>query len=299
MIVNFNDIYEDIHKASKQELDTLKSKNTKDTLMLMLILGIVVLTAFLINPIVGGIGILVSFIVFLTFYHRNNITYRTLYKIRVIDKLITGYSKSFSYTPVSDMSVYEYKEAEFHEFFDRYITEDEIEGTLSDNSKVKMAQVATFKEEIERKEDGTIERREVETFRGLYGFVRLNYPISNIIKVTTNSFLRKYDAKRIEVESTEFEKLFDIQANNKINAMQIFTPELLEKFVSLNFNKRNAFEVKVHNMTIYFRYRCGEIFEPPALSSGVDYDLLYKYFSIINYPIEIVENIIENAKLIR
>ena len=76
MIVNFNDIYEDIHKASKQELDTLKSKNTKDTLMLMLILGIVVLTAFLINPIVGGIGILVSFIVFLTFYHRNNITYR-------------------------------------------------------------------------------------------------------------------------------------------------------------------------------------------------------------------------------
>lgn len=194
------------------------------------------------------------------------------------------------------MSAHDYRRAEFDNLFDKFRTEDEITGSLADGSKIKMAQIATFEEREVRDSEGHIHKEETETFRGLYGIVVLTNPILNNINISSNSFLRKYDTARIEVDSAEFEKRYDLYALDKLNAMEIFTSELIEMFI--NLKKNYAFELKVFGNCIYFRYRCGEMFEPPALKSGVTFDLLFKYFSIIDFPVGIIEKIIDNNKSI-
>lgn len=298
MKVNFNNIYEKIYKASKEELSNIKKKNTKDILMLLMIIGILLLILFFVNKVLMAMALFSSFIVFIIFVSKKENKFREIYKFEVIRTLVEEYSKDLKFSPLSSLTRREYANSRFDINFDRFRTEDEINGKLSQGDTIKMAQVTTYKEEYVDDGNGGTEKREVMTFNGLYGYVILNTPIFNNITITTNYNAKRYDKNRIEVESSEFEKLYDLYAIDKVHAMEIFTSELIEKFVKLNENKKYIFNMKIENSTIYFRYRCGEIFEPPRLSEGVDFKLLYKYFSTINFPIEIIEEIIEKSKAV-
>lgn len=293
---NFNDIYEKIHKESKEELDKLKSKNTKDTIMLLLIISILVFTLNFIDKLIMLITLFFGMIVFITFVAKHSHNFRALYKSKVIQILVNGYSEKLHYYPLSTMTKAEYAASGFDYDFYKMTAEDQINGFLEDGSSIKMSEVTTIKREEYRNEDGTVETREYETFRGLYGYIRLKNPIFNLIRLKSNSILERYTESRIELESAEFEKKYDLHATNKLEAMQIFTSDLIEKIIKLNYNERCGFELKIEGEMIYFRYRCGEIFEPPTLSSGVDFNLLLKYFSIINFPVEVIETVIENAE---
>lgn len=57
MKVNFNNIYEKIYKASKEELSNIKKKNTKDILMLLMIIGIVLLILFFVNKVLMAMAL--------------------------------------------------------------------------------------------------------------------------------------------------------------------------------------------------------------------------------------------------
>lgn len=297
---NFNDIYENIYKNSKIELDELKKKNTSEVIMLLLIIGIVTFVIYYINKVTAIFVACMGLIVFVTTVARRSYTYRALYKERVIKSIVRGYSNNLEYSPISKMSRREYDRSGFDRNYDYFYTEDEISGKLEDGSTIKMAQIATVEETTTVDSEGNKQTTRTETFRGMYGYIYLNTVlIPNIIEVTNNSLLKTYAQNRIEVESAEFEKKYDITAMDRLNAMQIFTADLIEKFINLNANERYILQMKIEDSIIYFRFRCGEVFEPPKLSSGITFDLLYKYFSIVNFPIEISEKIIENAKAIK
>lgn len=297
---NFNEVYEKIHKNSKTELDELRKKNTTDVIMLLLIIGVVAFTTSLIDKALPIIVICMGAIVFITAVARRNNNYRAIYKAKVIKNIVRGYSDNLTYSPVSTISRRDYNYSGFDTNYDDFYTEDEISGKLEDGSIIKMAQISTIVETTTTDSEGNTETTRTETFRGIYGYINIkDVIIPNRIDVTNNSFLKTYDQNRIEVESAEFEKKYDITTINKLNAMQIFTSDLIEKFVTLTAEEKYVLQMRIEGSIIYFRYKCGEVFEPPKLSSGVTFDLLYKYFSIVNFPIEISEQIIENAKAIK
>ena len=76
--------------------------------------------------------------------------------------------------------------------------------------------------------------------------------------------------------------------------MRIFTADLIEKYIDIVRDNKYGFELKIEDNKIYFRYKCNNIFEPPILKTGLDKNLVKKYYKLIYYLIEIVKSTIEN-----
>lgn len=299
---SFNEIYEKIYKTSKEELETLKKKNTRDVIYLLLIIGVIAFIASFIDRIVPLIVIFMGMICFITFVAIMSTNYKALYKTKVIKTIVKDYSDddNLDYYPISTISRMEYNASGFDIHYDDFHSEDEISGTLEDGSRLKMSQVTTIEETETVDSEGNRQTTRTVTFSGMYGYIKLNdLIIPNRIDVSSNSIFKTYAKNRIEVESAEFEKKYDISALDRLNAMQIFTADLIEKFVDLNSENKYILQMRIEDSIIYFRFRCGNVFEPPSFSTGVNYDLLYRYYSVINFPIEISEEIIKNAKAIK
>lgn len=300
---NFKEVYEKIYKETKEEIDELKAKNTSKIIIIILIIAVIVIAMLIasreykqLRLIIIGIGILITSLLVTIEFSK----YKTVYKSKVITTLVHEYNDKLFFSPMSSMTKSEYNSSQFDLGYDEFYTEDEISGRLEDGSRIKMAQIRTIEETETTDSDGHTQRTRTETFKGMYGFVELkNVIIPNHIEIISNSFFHRYNRSRIEMESSEFEKKYDIIAHDKINATQIFTSDLIEKFIELSKNKRYILQMRIMNSKIYFRFRCGDVFEPPMISSGISFDFLYKYFSIVNLPIEIVEQIIKNAKAIK
>ncbi len=300
---NFKEVYEKIYKETKEEIDELKAQNTSKIIKTLLIIVVIVIAMLIasreykqLRLIIVGAGILISAVSIAIEIDK----YKEIYKSKVITTMVHGYSDKLFFSPMSSMTKSEYNSSQFDLGYDEFYTEDEIAGRLEDGSRIKMAQIRTIEETETTDSDGHTQRTRTETFKGMYGFVELkNVIIPNHIEIISNSFFHRYNRSRIEMESSEFEKKYDIIAHDKINATQIFTSDLIEKFIELSKNKRYILQMRIMNSKIYFRFRCGDVFEPPMISSGISFDLLYKYFSIVNLPIEIIEQIIKNAKAIK
>lgn len=299
---NFKEVYEKIYKETKEEIEELKAKNTSQILIRISIVAVIVIAMLIASReykqlilIIIGVGILIASLLATIEFSK----YKSLYKSKVITTMVNSYSDKLFFSPKSSMTRSEYNSSQFDLGYDEFYTEDEICGRLEDGSRIKMAQIRTVEETETTDSDGHTQTTWTETFKGMYGYVELkSVNISNHIEIISNSFFHRYNRNRIEMESSEFEKKYDIIAHDKINATQIFTSDLIEKFIELSKDKRYILQMKIINSNIYFRFRCGDVFEPPMISSGISFDLLYKYFSIVNLPIEIIEQIIKNAKAI-
>lgn len=109
-----------------------------------------------------------------------------------------------------------------------------------------------------------------------------------------NSILRNLTEYSVNMESAEFEKYYDILAEDRVWAMQVFNSESIEAFVELRNFFKKAIQVKIRRNKIYFRLKCGDLFEPPKLKNAINFDLLYKYYRIIDIPRYMYEAIIDN-----
>ena len=118
--------------------------------------------------------------------------------------------------------------------------------------------------------------------------------LSNI-NVQIDSITEHNNKDRIEMDSSEFEKYYDIITKDKNMAMRIFTADLIEEIVNIKKKTKIPVEIKIDENMIYFRYKCGPMFEPPfLLRNGLDKNLLKEYFKLIYYPIELLEKLCDN-----
>lgn len=293
MKANFNDIYEKIYKSSKKELNRLKLETLAK---IVVCLGLCIYVAklsfhhfnpdlqfwiFVVLPFLGTIGAVFSFF--------QVVSFKKIYKKKVIELLIKGYNNSFKYYPDDGITSFEYSKSKFDEMFNKLYTEDLIVGKLEKGNEIKMSEVRASRRTKES--DST-------TFYGIYGFVKLDKIIPNSIIIKNNSIIEGNNYNKIELESSEFEKKFNLYATNKIHALKIFTTDLIDKITFLNKEIRSPYEIKIENSMIYFRCIYIGAFEAPFFKDGISFDLLYKYFAMINYPIQVIEEIIKNIDYI-
>ena len=59
-------------------------------------------------------------------------------------------------------------------------------------------------------------------------------------------------------------------------------------------NMGKTIQIRIKNGKLFFNVYLGEIFEPPKLKNSIDYDVLYKYFKIIDQPISLLIEILKN-----
>ena len=296
----FETIYQDLYEKSNDILMKSKRERNKKILTIIAICFLVIVLVSLIDKQKIGLTIVIPvfIIVFIIVFEKESKKFRKLFKEKIIEELVKKYNSKLKFNAEEGVSLYIYKSSKFDNSFNEFFSEDKIYGELKENIRFEMSQVVTKEVHTYKDADGNRETDRIETFRGLYGMVKIPKSIETKICIVSNSITKKYDSKRIEMDSAEFEQAYDCLTENKMIAMKIFTSNLLEKFINLKKANLNSILFKIENDKIYFRIGCGEIFEPPKLKDPLNKEIIKKYYNTICLPIDIVEKTIENIELL-
>lgn len=135
-------------------------------------------------------------------------------------------------------------------------------------------------------------------FRGLFGVSEFKNLYNGTITIRTDKKIFNpiiKNKKRIEMDSSEFEKYFEVVADDKIQAMQILTSDIMDKMINFINESKIKFELTITLDKIYIRFKTGPVFEANIFKSSVDFDTLKKVFDIINFTLNITREITKAA----
>lgn len=297
----FNQIYDVVSDEVKAELKMVKKIISK--YLAILIIVAILVCFFMYTTKKGRIyvpfAIALSLMIIGFVYTGGRQIYRRKFKSSVIIAILNEYMDTLGFDSRKGFPVSRYKEFGLDQGFNDYYSEDQISGTLPTAEKVTIAEVRTKIVEVEQEKSGYTQKNEKELFHGMFGEIELHKSISARISLNVDNFMRKYSRDRIEVDSEEFESYFDLSSDNRILAMQIFTADLMEKILEIKkLNKHYNYELKIFGNTVFFRYSCGDLFEPPMVGIGVSRERVKEYFRNIYYPLEILKSLVENINFV-
>ena len=103
-------------------------------------------------------------------------------------------------------------------------------------------------------------------------------------------------SNKIEMDSQEFEKSFDVTASDKIKAMQLLTSDVMADLIDFKNNSKKNFELSIRENKLYFRFHCGNVFERAAFKDYLDYKTLYEYYNYLNFSCIVSKKIFNLVK---
>lgn len=301
---NFKEIYDVIYANVGRAMEERRKRALRKNI-LAFVIALVIWVAILMyglryfGPLMG-ICFVLTIILLSIITHKINKEYKQTYKEQIINEIVEQSNPNLKYDYNDGISSKVYAESQFDYGWDRYHTEDRIHGEIEDGVNLDMAQVHTEEEHETTDSDGHTSRTYVTTFLGLYGIITLKTSTPADFMIKNNSKFAKFKKNRIEMESAEFEKYYDVytgyskDSEIRQSAMEILTPESIEEFVKIRNMFKRAINVRVCRNKIYFRIEVGDIFEPPTFKSSVDFEMLRRYFLIIDVPRMLYEILIDN-----
>lgn len=320
---SFDEIYRKIYSESNQELQEIKKSNenvdkkrlstTIITVVLLLLVTIIVCyfiknsnnTILTISSIFILLFILIlgSFPIIKVYFSSSKQDYKTVFKEKVVKELVRNMDNNFEYdlnTGKDPVRLYNSYNKSGFEAYHNYDAEDYIEGILDGKYPIRMAEVHTEKIE-DRDSKGDIK---VTDFHGVFCNIENVKNIGTSLKIHLNKQTIQRDllknSNKLYMDSSEFEDLFDVYTENKIIAMQILTPDIMEMMVKYFKEYQIIYELTIRENQIYIRFHTGEVFEPKMNKDALDYDMLKKYYSILNFIFGLSREInkaIENTEI--
>lgn len=309
---SFNEVYEQVHKESFEELEILRKKAKRKLFRSLLIIGIVIVfvvfffkkansdyfmsgrqTIFLFY--FSAVIVMISIIVITAI---SKTKYTPTFKEKVIGPFIKNIDKNLQYKPNEGISSVIYRMGEF-EGYDNYYTEDLIIGKLDEKYSFQMAEVRTEEESTDS--DGDTHTYTV--FHGLFGNVECAKNIETTFKVRSDKGVlgKMFKGKtKVEMDSQEFEKYFDVYGDNKIIVMQILTSEVMSTMIDFIQQSKIKYELTINKDQMYIRFHTGGVFEPSLFKNSLDYSMLKKYYDIIDFVFKVtreINSVIEKVEI--
>lgn len=287
---NFNEIYEKIYKENQEPLEKMR-KETKNAI-LFVVIPVIIIAIILVFMTVSIIPIFIGIIITVLYIAitKPGKNYTSTFKQTVIKTFVKEYSEKLEYEPTRGISPNTYVQGEF-ENFDIYHSEDLITGTLEDGNTINMAEVHTE----DRSTDSDGNTTYTTLFHGLFAQIQLNKIVETNLKIRRNG-ITLFNKEKIEMDSAEFEKKYNVFATDKIIAMQLLTSDIMQML--LDFKEKNKIlpEITLKQNYLYIRFSTGDVFEANIMKSSLDYDTLKKYYDIINFTLKLTESFIKNIK---
>ena len=257
---SFNEVYEQVHKESFEELEILRKKSKKRIFITLLVVGV--------------------FIAFIVFF---------LNKADIGEIMYGGQAIFVTTFCAAIFIIVIYRMGEF-EGYDNYYTEDLIIGKLDEKYNFQMAEVKTEEESTDS--DGDTHTSIV--FYGLFGNIECAKNIGTKFKVRSDKgiFGKMFKGKtKVEMDSQEFEKYFDVYGDNKIIVMQILTSEVMSTMIDFIQQSKIKYELTINKDQIYIRFHTGGLFEPSLFKNSLDYSMLKKYYDILDFVFKVTREI--------
>lgn len=310
----FEEIFEELKEDSKikeiwQNAKKEKEKANKIILTICLIIDITILILILIVSkqimiftfmpilIVAFVVNIMIYIFVNLFFSKNRKIYQKAFKENIVKKLIENFYTDLQYLPENKMPENTYLEAKYNEHYDNYYSDDYIKAKIDNKYDIEIAEVETQEVTTQTTTDSeghtTTTTTTTTIFHGLFEKLILDKSINAEVRIGLNRSCL-FNKKRIEMDSEEFEKYFDVSTTDKIKAMQLLTADVMEELVEFK-NKTNIwYDIIIRNNNIYLKFYCGPMFEPGSLKKGIiDEETVRKYFYMLNFTYNISNKLIK------
>lgn len=292
----FNDIYNELVEETKDFFVELKRKQVRNLGLSAVVAIVLTVLVKIVNGDDFILFIPLALAIMLLGVLLGNYYYRKQYKEIIVGKLIQKYDSDFTYTqdggPVTEG---DYVTAGFDRNWDSMEKADGIYGTLEDGSRFRMAQITTYKNVVYLDDQGRKQIKKEQTYKGSFCVVTLNKVIKNQIEITGNSRRLRYNKDRIEVDSQSFEEEFDMMAKDKVQALRIFTPDVISIIVSLRERIKVPFRIRIEGDRLYIKIDNGDIFEPISYKAELSASAILEYYNTIDIPVSLATVIIRGA----
>ena len=311
---NFDDLFKEIEenqeiKKSWQEAREEQKKMNKirgiiAIITIVLGLGFIILkmnlnsykefNAFLIIPSLFFIFFvnLIAFVITCLISQKQN-AYKLEFKQVIIKKLIDNFYDNLEYYPRKEMPERIYEKPNYNEYYNEYHSEDYFEGQIKNKYYIDMAEVFTEHVETHTDSEGNTHTTRTTIFHGLFAKVTSEKSITSELRIVQDK-IGKYNKNRLNMDSSEFEKYFDVITDNKIIAMQLLTADVMEEMIEFENKTNMKYDIVVKENEIYLRFHCGDMFEPQSVRKGIiNKAQLEKYFYMLNFTYNLSNRLIE------
>ena len=313
----FDEIYEELQSEDNGEFkEILKegreetTKKNKIALVLCLIVDAIILkfafsgmraifqvgAIMFLHPLITVLTAdLMIYVILSAIFSKTHKKYAKMYK-EIIKKLMNNFYGNLEYFPEKQMPNYIYEEPKYLGYYNRYSSDDYMEAILNDKYSIQMAEVKTVKVEKRRNSRGGSSTTTTIIFHGLFAKIIMDKSINGEVKILRNGSA-SFDKKQLRMDSSEFEKYFDVSASDKILGMRLLTADVMEELISF-VNKTNMmYDVVLKDNILYLRFRCGSMFEPSNFKKGhLDKETLRKYFYMLNLTYNLSNKIIKRVE---
>lgn len=305
-----DEIYQELQNADNNELNIAwqeaKKENEKTkriTVIVCIIINIILIVLFSQNglnfkspmfiiPLLVPVLIinLFVFIIINILFSKNKNKYNAKYKQFVIPKLISNFYNNVEYFLLKSMPEYIYEVPEY-ESYNIYESDDYFEAQIDNKYSIQMAEVLTQTEEEYEDSDGESHTRTITKFHGLFAKIVMDKSIKSELRIMQNGgFIQK---NRLKMDSSEFEKYFDVKASDPIVGMQLLTADVMEELVQFENKTKIKFDIFINGNELYLRFHSGEMFEPANFKKGVlDKNTIQKYFYMLNFTYNLSKRLI-------
>lgn len=284
----FKEIYDYIEKEYANDLEKNRKKLIKSIIicLILFIIAFVVLLYLKImfdtNPntkdTILGLLFIPLVIYYLYKYKKYNNEYVENYKDKVIKNFVEHINHNLNYNKIGRKGIIKlYQEANFKDKqFNSFYIDDYINGYNEDGTSIELCNIAL---------ENVNEKGEFLNliYEGIFSITQLNNYISEEIRIKKNQYIIQNKCNKVEMDSKEFEKYFDVYSNSDIITMEILTHDIMEELVQFYDKYKIKFEIVIKNYKIYIRFDTGAVFEPNILRKSNDINILWVYYNILNF----------------
>lgn len=296
MSERFKEIYKYIEKEYGSELERNRRKLIKSIIFCIVL---VILTFIMFIVLVDRLNIstkfglellgavCISIIMYGVYkYSKSNKLYKDNYKEYVIKNLFKYINHNFYYDASGGKNLLNaYIEADYGEKFNNFLADDYLKLDAEGEPNIKMANIAL--------ED--INNKDKFLYEGIFAVTQLKNNVNGEVRIKKNNHFSN-NINKVEMDSEEFEKYFDVYSNLNILAMEILTHDIMEELVQFYNTYKIKFEIVIKNYNIYIRFDTGAVFEHNILRKSNEINTLWIYYNIFNF---ITSFTIKINKLIR
>ena len=251
-----------------EELELLRKKIIrKEIIISLIIISIVVLimmntSAFQFVVITIFLGIIITTAI----NSKDTKRFIEIYKKIVILDSLEKVFKNITYLPNEEMDYYKIANTNMMYMGDYYHSNDYIKGEYK-NINFELADVEIEDEYTDS--DGDTHR--ITIFQGQWFIFDFNKSFKSDIQVCEKTFgnakrkNKKYESKfkKVELESLEFNKKFNVYAKEEIEAYYILTPNMMERILNVNEKiKGDLLFCFIYNKLHIGLYNNRDLFEP-------------------------------------
>ena len=296
---SFSELYSRLYSENFAELEAMRAKSKKTTVLVILIIAVTFILAS-INPIFF-ILLFVAIIIGTISSAKNKKvpvemrgkSYPEVFKEKIVTPLIEYTFEGAKYMPKEGISDFDYRRAEYKESYDRFYSEDKIIAPLRVKDEVvtsiSFAEVHTEKESRDSDGDTTW----VTVFYGLAGSFLIPKSTRKNIYIRANGRVSNWNKNKVKMDMSEFEKIFDVESDDKILTMRILTSDVMAEMIGLYKKYKYRFEINILNDTVYMRLSTGPMFEPSIFKSSMEYKQIEKYYLVLKALTSIAEHVYE------